>query len=168
MIAAALAGQGQLSPWGVALAGWGGAVLGDNIGYLIGHHYGRRLATVPVLRAFFDERRMAVAEGFFERRGGVAAVFFGRWVAFLRIFAGPLAGISHMPWPRFLAANAAGGAVWVGAVTTIGVLLGSQLDRAVSVVTNTGYVGLVLVAVLLAVGGLWYVRRHGGSASRQD
>jgi membrane protein DedA with SNARE-associated domain len=166
VIAAALAGQGQLSPWGVALAGWGGAVLGDNIGYLVGHHYGRRLATVPVLRTFFDERRMAVAEAFFERRGGVAAVFFGRWVAFLRIFAGPLAGISHMPWPRFLAANAAGGAVWVGIVTTIGVLLGSQLDRAVTIVTNTGYVGLGLAAVLLLAGGIWYLRRHRGSASR--
>ena len=50
------------------------------------------------VRRIYDERRMAVAQGFFQR-WGVLAVFFGRFVALLRIFAGPLAGMNGMPWP---------------------------------------------------------------------
>jgi membrane protein DedA with SNARE-associated domain len=98
---------------------------------------------------------MALADRFFER-WGVLAVFFGRFVALLRILAGPLAGIHGMHWPRFLVANAAGGAVWVATITTIGLLIGNNLDRAVSVVSQAGYVGLG-AAVLLVVGAwVWW------------
>lgn len=150
VIGAVLAGQGRLEPWLVALVGWLGAVIGDNIGYWIGRRYGRRLLAMRGFRRVYDERRIAVAERFFERWGALA-VFGGRFVAILRIFAGPLAGMYHMPWRRFFVANATGGATWVGVVTTIGVLLGSNLDRAVRVVSRMGFAGLGLAALVVAV-----------------
>jgi membrane protein DedA with SNARE-associated domain len=107
------------------------------------------------VRRIYDERRIALAESFF-RRYGVLAVFFGRFVALLRIFAGPLAGMNRMPWPRFFAANLLGGAFWVGAVVAAVLLVG---HRAVTLVTRSGYFGLGL-AVILAAGAWWWHRRR--------
>jgi len=155
-----LAAQGRLTPWTVALVAWVGAVVGDNIGYLIGRRFGPRLVTARGVRRIYDARRVAVAERFFAR-WGVIAVFFGRFVAILRIFAGPLAGMNRMPWPAFLIANASGGAVWVATIVSIGLLVGSSLDRANSIVGSAGYAGLGLVAVLGAGWvALHFVRRR--------
>jgi membrane protein DedA with SNARE-associated domain len=159
VIGAVLAAQGRLTPWAVALAAWAGAVTGDNIGYWVGRRFGKRLVRLPVLRHVYDERRMAVADRFFAR-WGVLAVFFGRFVALLRILAGPLAGMHRMHWPRFLIANAAGGAVWVATITTIGLLIGNNLDRAVSVVSRAGYIGLgAAVALVVGVWIWWHATR---------
>jgi membrane protein DedA with SNARE-associated domain len=161
VIGAVSASQGHLAAWGVALAGWGGAVIGDNAGYLIGRRWGRRLLTVRLIRRLYDPRRVAIAERFFERRGWLA-VFFGRFVAILRILAGPLAGMHHMPWRTFFLANATGGACWVAVITTLGLLVGNNLDRAVRLVARLGYGGLVLgaLAVVSYAAWHWYRRRR--------
>ena len=150
VIGAALAGQGRLTAWGVALAGWSGAVVGDNIGYWVFRRWGAHILGWRWVRRLYDERRLAAGERFFER-WGVIAVFLGRFVAILRIFAGPLAGLNRMHWPRFLIANAAGGAVWVAVITTVGLLLSSSLDNAVTLVGRLGYAGLGLAAIALIV-----------------
>jgi membrane protein DedA with SNARE-associated domain len=152
---ALLAAAGRLDPAVLAACACFGAVVGDNIGYWVGRRWGHRLATVPGVRRIYDERRLALGESFF-RRYGVLAVFFGRFVALLRIFAGPLAGMNRMPWPRFFAANLLGGAFWVGAVVAAVLLVG---HRAVTLVTRSGYFGLGL-AVILAAGAWWWHRRR--------
>jgi phosphatidylglycerol lysyltransferase len=162
VIGAAVAARGDLEPWGVALAGFAGAVLGDNTGYWVGRRWGPRLLMVRGLRRLYSPARRARAEAVFERRGWVA-VFLGRFVALLRIFAGPLAGSQNMPWPRFLAANAAGAAVWVASVTTVGLLLGSNLTRAMHLVSGAGYVGLAIVVILAAGYGIWRISSRRGS-----
>jgi membrane protein DedA with SNARE-associated domain len=159
VVGAVLAGQGHLAPWGVALAGWIGAVAGDNIGYWVGRRWGKRLVQAPLVRRLWDERRVALAERYFARHGG-KTVFLGRFVALLRIFAGPLAGMHGMPWGSFLVANAAGGAVWVASVVTVGVLLGSNLDRALNIVSKAGYGGLGVVLVVGGAVAVWQVRRR--------
>ena len=159
VIGAAVAAQGRLEPWGVALAGFAGAVIGDNTGYWVGRRWGQRLFTARGIRRFYSPERRARAESLFERRGWIA-VFFGRFVALLRIFAGPLAGSHRMPWPRFLLANAAGGAVWVAAVTTVGLLLGSNLGRAIRLVSRAGYAGLGVAVILGGGFVVWNFRRR--------
>lgn len=158
VIGAAIAGQGRLSVAGVAASAVTGAVLGDNFGYLVGRRYGRRLTRAPLVSRIYDERRTALADRFFERRGWVA-VFVGRFVALLRIFAGPLAGMHRMPWPRFVVANASGAVLWVGAVTAVGVLVGSNISRAVTIVSRLGYGGLALAVVGIAAYAVWHHRR---------
>ena len=165
VIAAVAAGRGTLVPWEGALCAWAGAVIGDNIGYLLGHHYGERFWTLPGIRRFYHPKRVELAESFFTRRRGWLVVFLARFVAILRIFAGPIAGISHMRWRSFLLANALGGACWVAAVMAVGLLVGSNLNRAIKIVENAGYIGLAVVAVLaLGAAVLWFLherRRHG-------
>ena len=174
VIAAVAAGQGTLVPWQVALCAWAGAVVGDNIGYLLGHHFGERFWTLRGIRRFYRRERVERAEKFFARRSGWLVVFLARFVAILRIFAGPIAGISHMHWRKFLIANAAGGACWVAAVMTIGLLVGSNLNRAVKIVEDSSYIGLGVLATAIAGGIVWHLakrrrrRRHKNENSKTE
>jgi membrane protein DedA with SNARE-associated domain len=147
VIGAVYAAQGHLNPAVVAAVAVAGAVLGDNIGYYVGRRWGRRLIRTRLLRRIYDPRRLAVAERFFERHGWTA-VFFGRFIAILRIFAGPLAGMHHMPWRHFVLANMGGAVVWVGTVVTVGMLLGGNLDHIIQLISRAGYIGLGLVVLL--------------------
>ena len=154
-----LATQGRLSVAVVALVAWVGAVLGDNLGYAIGRRWGTRLVRLPAMRRVYSPERLEVAEALFERRGWVA-VFTGRFIALLRIFAGPLAGMHRMPWAAFFVANATGAALWVGVIVVIGVVIGNNLDRAISLVGRVGYVGLGVAAVLVAAYVGWRLWRR--------
>jgi membrane protein DedA with SNARE-associated domain len=160
VIAAVVAGRGTLVPWEVALCAWAGAVVGDNIGYALGHHYGERFWTLPGIRRFYRRERVEQAEAFFRRRSGWLVVFLARFVAILRIFAGPLAGISRMHWRAFLLANALGGACWVAAVMVVGLMVGSNLDRAIKIVESAGYIGLAVAVLLLVAGSFWLHRKR--------
>lgn len=97
-----------------------GAIVGDSIGYAIGRRGGKPLLD-RLGRRFpkhFGPQQVALAERSFEK-WGMWAVFFGRFVALLRIFAGPLAGVLHMPYWRFLVANVLGGILWAGGTTAV-------------------------------------------------
>lgn len=123
-----------VSPWWIAVAGSTGAIIGDSLGYGIGARWGTSLFD-RLGRRFprhVGPRNVALAETVFTR-WGVLAVFFGRFVALLRIFAGPLAGALKMRYPRFLAANALGGILWATgttlAVYALGVVAETWLSR---------------------------------------
>src|SRR5579884_1106287 len=88
-----------------------GAILGDNLGYWIGRTGGRALALRYGTYVRLDEKKLAVAERFFQRHGD-KTVFFGRFIAVLRAWAAFLAGVNHMPWPKFFLFNALGGITW--------------------------------------------------------
>jgi membrane protein DedA with SNARE-associated domain len=117
----------DISPVWVAVAASAGAIVGDSIGYLAGRHWGDRMFTVLGRRfpRHAGPDQLAYAEHMFTRHG-VWAVFFGRFVALLRIFAGPLAGALRMAYPRFLAANALGGIIWAAGTTAAIYVLGTS------------------------------------------
>ena len=142
---------------GVALAAIGGAVVGDSLGYLLGHHHGAALLD-RLSRRFprhVDPDAVDYARAVFVRRG-VWAVFLGRFVALLRILAGPLAGTLGMPYRRFVLANVAGAVCWAGG-TAYGVyLLGTVVERWMK---DFSYVALGL-AVAATVVASTVLRRH--------
>ncbi|MEV6955285.1 DedA family protein [Streptomyces sp. NPDC051183] len=118
---ALLASQnGEIDPVVLGVCATTGAIVGDSIGYAIGRRGGQPLLD-RLGRRFpkhFGPDQVAVAERSFEK-WGMWAVFFGRFVALLRIFAGPLAGVLHMPYWRFLIANILGGILWAGGTTAV-------------------------------------------------
>ncbi|MGE7386819.1 DedA family protein [Streptomyces sp. NPDC004126] len=118
---ALLASQhGQIDPVVLGLCAIAGAIIGDSIGYAIGRRGGKPLLE-KLGRRFpkhFGPDQVAMAERSFDR-WGMWAVFFGRFVALLRIFAGPLAGVLRMPYWRFLVANVLGGILWAGGTTAV-------------------------------------------------
>ncbi|MGZ4578075.1 MAG: DedA family protein [Mycobacterium sp.] len=119
-----------VNPIGVGVAAVIGAVVGDSIGYAIGRRFGMPLFD-RLGRRFpkhFGPGHVALAERLFNR-WGVRAVFFGRFIALLRIFAGPLAGALKMHYPRFLAANVSGAICWAGGTTAVVYFAGMAAER---------------------------------------
>ncbi|MFH8467256.1 DedA family protein [Streptomyces sp. NPDC017991] len=154
---ALLASQhGDIDPVILGACATAGAIIGDSIGYAIGRKGGRPLlawlgAKFP---KHFGEGHIATAERSFEK-WGMWAVFFGRFIALLRIFAGPLAGVLRMPYWKFLIANVLGGIIWAGGTTAViyyvGVVAESWLKRF-------SWLGLVL-AVLIGAASMLIMKR---------
>jgi len=159
ILAAAYAGHShRLSPWLIFLVAAAAAIIGDNIGYLLGAKGGYPLARRYGPKVRLDERKLKVARYLFDRHGG-KVVFFGRFVSILRTYAAFLAGVSRMRWWRFAAANAAGGILWAAVYTTAAYLAGDALER---VSTTVAWI-LGGVAVVVVVAGLFLVRRQASS-----
>ena len=138
----------NISPVWVGVAAIIGAIIGDSIGYTIGRKFGMSLFE-KLGRRFpkhFGTGHVALAKQLFSR-WGVWAVFFGRFIALLRILAGPLAGALRMRYPHFLAANASGAICWAGGTTAVVYFLGVAAEKWLS---RFSWVALVL-AVLLGV-----------------
>jgi membrane-associated protein len=149
------ASRGNVSLTVVCLVVVVAAIVGDSVGYEIGARYGPRLLSLRVLRRRQD--RIDAARETLARRGG-PAVFVGRYVAFLRAVMPFLSGVSHMPYWRFLAFNAAGGLTWgIGSV-----LLGYLAGNSYAAIERTFGRAVALAVAALVVVGLvvWIIRRH--------
>ena len=134
ILAGAYAGHThRLSSWLVFAVAAAGAIIGDNIGFWIGHRFGYALA---------------------RRYGGQKVVFIGRFVSILRTYAAFLAGSSRMRWSKFLPANAAGGIVWAGVYTFAAYLAGNAITHLSGIIALAiGGVALFGVATVLIVVG---------------
>lgn len=147
-----LAGSGELSyVWVLGTAAIG-AIIGDNIGYWIGFYGGWPLV-IRVGRLFrLTEAQLLKARDQFARNAS-KAVFLGRFVALLRIFAGPLAGTARMAYPQFLFWNAAGAATWATVMVTLSYFVGRviSLETLISWVAQFAILALVLVVGWVAV-----------------
>ncbi|MEU5785588.1 DedA family protein [Micromonospora lupini] len=162
---ALLAATGVVEPEWVATAAAAGAIVGDSIGYAVGRRGGRPLLA-RLARRFprhLGPAQLARAEQSFARHG-VWAVFFGRFVALLRILAGPLAGALHVPYRRFLVANAAGGLVWAFGTTYLLFTVGRAAEHWLK---DISWAGLVL-AVLAGLGSTWWLRRRAHRVSAAE
>ena len=133
-----------------------GAVIGDSIGYAIGRKGGRPLLAwlANKFPRHFSEGHVATAERSFEK-WGMWAVFFGRFIALLRIFAGPLAGVLRMPYWKFLIANVLGGVIWAGGTTAVVYYVGIVAEDWLK---RFSYFGLA-AAVLVGLASMLIVRR---------
>jgi membrane protein DedA with SNARE-associated domain len=147
--AAVLASQGKLEIELVIAIAAAAAIVGDNVGYFLGRRYGRRLMERPGRTKVRRQVALARGEQLFDRHGA-KAVFLGRWVALLRIWAAWLAGIAGMRWRSFLLWNALGGIGWALFFGLLGYWGG---EATAHLVARLG-VGAA-VAIGLAAAGVW-------------
>ncbi len=153
-----LAGNGDLSYEGVLASATGGAIVGDSFGYWLGKWGGW-----PLLRRVggwfnISEEQLTQAKEKFSNNAA-QAVFLGRFVTLLRVFAGPLAGIAGMPYSRFLLFNAVGATLWATAMVTLAFFVGRlvPLDQLLVWVSQFGLVALGLVVIL---GVYWWFEQR--------
>lgn len=147
-----LSGSGELNYWLVLACAIAGAVLGNNFGYWIGEIAGWSFL-LRIGRLFgIQEDRMEEAKTKFTDNAA-RAVFFGRFIPLLRIFAGPMAGISKMPYPKFLLCNIGGAALWSSTMITLAFFLGRlvPLDELVHRVAQFGIVVLGAIVLWLVI-----------------
>jgi membrane protein DedA with SNARE-associated domain len=155
LLAGYAAGSGQLQVLGVMGAAAGGAILGDNIGYWVGRRAGWPLMErLGRLLRISPERLEKLREGF--RLNAGRAVLLGRFVAVLRVLAGPMAGAVGMPYQRFLLCNSLGAVLWSGSMVSLAWLGGRwlPLEQLLSGVVKFGLGALALVLISLAVPAL--------------
>jgi membrane-associated protein len=130
------------------------AIIGDSVGYEIG-----RLVGTPLRRSrlgrLVGEERWSRAERFIAEHGP-AAVMLGRWVGVMRALVPALAGMTRMPYRRFLVYNVAGGVTWATAVILIGYTLGAAWRRAESFLLQASVA--LLAAIVLALVVRWFIR----------
>ena len=134
----------------VLLSAVAGAILGDNMGYFIGRRFGRNLV-LKYGRVFgLTQEKFDSAEAAFLKNSGWA-VFIGRFIVLLRILAGPLAGITRMPWPKFVLFNSLGAVAWASAIGTAAYFLGGA---ALKFVEGIGIWGLILLVAAIILFGV--------------
>ena len=131
------------------------AIVGDNIGYWLGRVGGRKLIERFDFTRRYAEKALPPSERFFKRHGA-KTVFFGRFIALLRVTSAWLAGISRMHWWEFFAWNAAGGIVWATGTALLAYWAGKAVAEAI------GRYGLFGVIGLVVLGGLGWLVLHIG------
>jgi membrane protein DedA with SNARE-associated domain len=145
----------HLVVWLIWAAAAAGAIIGDNIGFGIGHWGGYRLLRRYGRKLRIDEAKLKVGRLIFDRHGG-KVVFFGRFVSVLRTYAAFLAGTNRMHWLRFLGFNAAGGIVWSGIFAVGFYYAGHALKK----VRGPADIGLGVAAAVIVVVFIVWLRRN--------
>jgi membrane protein DedA with SNARE-associated domain len=156
VLAAVLASQGKLNIVLVIAIAAASAIIGDNVGYLLGRHLGR---DVLEARGPFHERRakvIAIGDRYFEKHGA-KTVFIGRWIALIRFATAWLAGINGMPMPIFFAWNAMGGITWAITYGVAGYYGGAAVAH---VLERVGIVAAVVLVVAVIVGVVYVKLRE--------
>ena len=144
------AGSGQLNLFGVMASAASGAVLGDNLGYWIGRRFGwGLLLRIGALLGQPPQRLEHLRAGFLRR--AALSVFLGRFVAVLRVLAGPMAGAVAMPYRRFLLCNLAGAVLWSGSMVSLAWLGGRwiPIERMLGGVVQFALGALLLISLIV-------------------
>ena len=144
--------SGDLVLWQVIAAAYGGAVIGDQAGYLIGRYGGtplvERVARSPTRAAALTRARAMV-----DRYGGLG-VFFSTWLtAPLGPWVNLIAGATGLPWQRFTIWDVLGEIIWVSLYVSLGFVFSSQISAVADIMSDV--IGLVVAVTLALVMTVW-------------
>jgi membrane protein DedA with SNARE-associated domain len=163
-----LAGSGELNYWILLVDAILGAVLGGICGYWIGRLGGwSMLVSVGSFFRIKEEQLLELKDKFTENAS--KAVFFGRFVALLRIFASPMAGIAEMPFLKFLLFNFAGATVWASVMVSLAFFVGRivSLEQLVTWAAQFAFVALI-IAIAIIVIPIWLESRKTAQPKQQE
>ncbi len=147
--------RGELSLWGVALAGAVGCVLGSLVAYAVGAWGGRRLVQRYGRYVLISQRDLALADRWFERHGDIT-ILVGRLLPVVRTFIAFPAGVARMAMGKFLAYTFIGSFIWCWALAWVGQRLGEHWDSLGSYFHRFD----AFIAILILAGAVWWVWRH--------
>ncbi len=164
LVAGYLCSTGELHIGLVMLIAATGAVIGDNIGFAIGHHFGRDILLRFGRFFFLTPKRLDHMTNYFASHGN-KTILVARFITGLRVFAAILAGASKMPWRVFVVYNMAGAVLWSVVITSLGYLFGQSLPLLVKWVGRSGTI-LLIVAIVAGI-VVWRIRSH-RKANRPD
>lgn len=120
------------------------AIIGDNTGYWVGHHFGPRLFS-RTDSFFFHKDHLARTQKFYDKYGPKTIVL-ARFVPIVRTFAPTVAGVGKMAYRTFFFYNVAGGILWIASMTLLGFFLGRKIPH---IEKNIHYV--IVIVIILSV-----------------
>lgn len=162
LLAAAAAAQHVLPIGAVIAVAALAAISGGMLGYGAGRRYGLALLARYGSRLGVTPARLAQAQAFFQRHGP-PTIFFGRFVALLRVLAAIMAGAGHMPVGQFLRYNALGGVLWAALIGGLGYAFGQQLPLLERWMGQLGWAAVIALAMAGLVVAGWQRRGHARS-----
>ncbi len=154
-----LASAGEFNVYFVIILGIVAAVIGDNIGYAIGHFGGRKLVLKFGKYVFLTEERLKKLERFFVRHGG-KVVAVARFVEGFRQFNGIIAGTGRMPWWRFVVFNVIGAVLWVMVWVNVAYFLGDYIPKIFGTFKRFETYFLISSGAVVFVIVVYFVIRH--------
>lgn len=146
--------RGVLDPWAVGGVSIAGAILGDQVGYLLGRTYGHSLIRRFGKYVLFDLKRMRATERYYEKHGG-KTVFIGRFTSLLRSFGPLVAGISRMPYGTFLRWSVVSCIIWGATFTLLGYFFGKSWEVIEEYLGWGGVIAFILGLGLV----FWFLHR---------
>ena len=165
LIAGYFAATGEFNIALVMLIAAVGAVVGDNIGFAVGHHFGRGFLLRIGRYVFLTPERFAAMDKYFHLHGN-KTILVARFITGLRVFAALFAGASHMKWRIFLLYNVMGAVIWSIVITTLGYLFGASLPILIKWVGRSGTI--LLVVGVIAAFVTWQVYRRRAKKEEED
>lgn len=144
----------------IILVGTAACTAGDNLGFLIGFYGGRPLLARYSKLFRITPETIAKGEDLFERYGA-ATILVARFIAGLRIIAGPLAGVLRMNWRKFFLSNFIGAALWVTVISCVGYFFGKHFDQLMGVLKDVNLALVIAAAIAVAI--IWLKRRKKNS-----
>lgn len=153
--------QTNLNIGWVVLVGIAAAVIGDNLGFLVGRCYGPRL--LRWLRTKFHLDDDIDVARYQIRHHGRATVFWARYIFGLRTITGPVAGALGMEWKEFLLFNVLGGATWVMAISFSIYAFANVFDSLLGFLEKLSWI----IAVVVFTAGLMLWRKKKKELQRE-
>lgn len=147
-----LAGSGELNYWFVLTAAATGAFLGGICGYFVGKYGGWKLMLGFAKVFRIQELQLEEIKTKFSENS-IKAVFFGRFIALIRIFTSPMAGVVEMPFGKFMAVNLVGAITWATVMTTLAFFVGRvvSLEQLLAWVSKFAILALAIAIAAIAL-----------------
>jgi membrane-associated protein len=134
--------DGTLNVWTMLLTLSAAAIIGDTVGYWIGHSIGPKLFTKED-SFFFKKAHLIRTHEFYEKYGG-KTIIIARFVPIVRTFAPTVAGVGEMNYKKFLSYNVIGGVAWVFSMVLGGYFLGRSIPN---IEKKIHYIILIIIFV---------------------
>jgi len=127
------------------------AVVGDQVGYLLGKKSGPLIFSRED-SLLFKKHHVRSAHDFYEKHGG-AALIFARFMPIFRTFVPFVAGVAQMDYKKFFRFNLLGGILWVWSMVFLGYALGhsplaNQLHKIIVVVVFISILPMIVPLVI--------------------
>ena len=155
-----LCSRGNVELWQAIPAAVLGAIIGDSLGYALGSRFG-----APFLERKMGKRWAVVQAALLKH--GAAAVFFGRFSAFLRAAIPSAAGAAGIPYAKFLLWNVIGGVVWGTGFTLLGYAGGESYHAILGYAGEAGWIVLGLAVAIIVAAVVWRRRFRHRSPARE-
>lgn len=142
------AAQGKIDPLTLTMFVILGSFMGDNIGYYLGHHYGRGFLKRFGRFISVDEDKFKIAEKYYKKHG-VKTILWGRLIVVVRSFIPFSAGVSKVNYLKFVVLDFAGVIMTAVILISLGYFFGANWENIAGILGDFGVLFFLVFAIII-------------------